>query len=133
MKFSKDKLLNGNMNLEGRQNEKCHNVFIYEGEWHNLTFIFDLSEKSRKIYVDGNKVASDISVSAYLGAKGETKIGAWERPDKPEFYQSFNGIIDEVRVWLRPLKDEEILEGMNTKMAVEPVNKLVTTWANIKK
>ncbi|HGE69826.1 TPA: LamG domain-containing protein [Candidatus Poribacteria bacterium] len=106
---------------------------IKKGEWHNLTFIFNSSEKLRKIYVDGNKVASDISVSAYLGAKGETKIGAWERPDKPEFYQSFNGIIDEVRVWLRPLKDEEILEGMNTKMAVEPVDKLVTTWANIKK
>ncbi|MGB9596974.1 MAG: LamG domain-containing protein [Candidatus Poribacteria bacterium] len=105
---------------------------IKKGEWHNLTFIFDSSDKSRKIYVDGNKVASDISASAYLGAKGETKIGAWERPDKPEFYQSFNGIIDEVRVWSRILKDEEILEGMNTKMATDPMGKLVTTWANIK-
>ncbi len=105
---------------------------IKKGEWHNLTFIFDSSDKSRKIYVDGSKVASDISASDYIGSKGETKIGAWERPDKPEFYQSFNGIIDEVRVWLRPLKDEEILEGMNTKMATEPKGKLITKWASIK-
>lgn len=108
---------------------------IRKGEWQNLTFVFDLSDKSRKIYVDGNKIASGTSVSAYFGSKGETKIGAWERPDKPEFFQSFNGIIDEVRVWLRALKDDEILESMNTKMtisATDPKGKFVTTWADIK-
>ncbi len=108
---------------------------IKQGEWHNLTFVFDVSNKSRKIYVDGNKAVSGMTAFAYLGSKGETKIGAWERPDKPEFFQSFNGIIDEVRVWLRALKDEEILESMNTKIAIaatDPKGKLATTWASIK-
>jgi len=38
-----------------------------------------------------------------------------------------------VRVWLKPLNDEEILESINTKMAVESLGKLVSTWANIKR
>jgi hypothetical protein len=105
---------------------------LKKGEWYNLTFIFDISDKSRKIYIDGQKVAGDVSASAYLGSKGETRIGGWERPDKVEFYQSYGGAIDEVRVWFRPLNNDEILESMDTKISVESLGKSTTTWGLVK-
>jgi hypothetical protein len=103
-------------------------------QWQNLTFIFDANDSTRKIYVDGNEVAKDASPSAYLGAKGDIWIGGWERPTKPEhpFYQIYTGAIDEVRVWLRPLGNDEIMESIDTEMPVEPLGKSATTWGEIK-
>lgn len=107
---------------------------VKKNEWQNLTFRLDESVKERKIYVDGVEVASDISASSYLGAKGEVWIGGWERPTKGEhpFYQIYNGAIDEVRVWHRLLSEEEIISSLNTEMPVESLEKMTTMWGKLK-
>jgi hypothetical protein len=104
-------------------------------EWANLTFRVDAKTNERKIYINGNEVASDTSASAYLGAKGETRIGGWERPTKAEnpFYQIYHGTIDEVRVWHRLLNEDEILGSMETEMPVEPMGKAATAWGAVKR
>ncbi len=106
-----------------------------KNEWYNLTFCFNASDNTRKIYIDGKEVVSDISPSAYLGAKGDTWIGGWERPTKDEhpFYQIYYGAIDEVRVWLRLLDEDEIVNSMDTKMAVDPAGKAATMWGKLKR
>lgn len=105
---------------------------VQKDEWHNLTFLFDVSDKSRTIYIDGEEIASDISPSSYLGDVGDTTVGGWERPTKEPFYQFYYGTIDEVRVWHRLLSEDEILSSMETEMSVEPSGKLAAIWAKIK-
>lgn len=108
--------------------------FVKKNEWNNLTFWFDASGKTRKIYVDGREVASGVSGSDYLGSTGDTWIGGWERPTKPEhpFYQIYHGAIDEVRVWHRLLSEDEIIGSMETEMSVDPLEKLAARWGAIR-
>jgi hypothetical protein len=109
-------------------------VSVNRNEWRNLTFSFNAEDKMRKIYVDGQEVASGISSSAYLGDIGDIWIGGWERPTKPEhpFYQIYHGVIDEVRVWHRVLNEDEIISSMETEMPVDPSNHHAATWGSIK-
>jgi len=48
----------------------------------------------------------------------------------------FQGIIDEVRIWNRALSEEEVIAemevGFQTGTAVDPRDKLATTWSSIK-
>ena len=46
----------------------------------------------------------------------------------------FNGIIDEVRIYNRPLTDAEILQNFESKtgLSVEPAQKLPTVWGALK-
>ena len=108
--------------------------FLKNNEWYNLTFWFDESDKTRKIYVDGQEVATDVSATAYLGTKGDIWIGGWERPTKAEhpFYQIYHGAVDEVRVWHRLLDEDEIIDSINAEMSVDPQEKLTTTWGKLK-
>jgi len=103
-------------------------------EWVSLTFRVDAKTNERKTFIDGVEAASDTSASAYLGAKGEIRIGGWERPTKAgnPFYQIYYGAIDEVRVWHRLLNEDEMLNSMETEMPVEPLGKAATAWGAVK-
>ena len=48
--------------------------------------------------------ASGTASSAYLGTTGNTMIGRWEIGGG----QYYHGTIDEVRVWHRPLSEDEM-------------------------
>jgi hypothetical protein len=43
----------------------------------------------------------------------------------------FRGIIDEVMIFDRALSDDEILKLATQELAVEPLNKLTTTWEKL--
>jgi len=105
---------------------------VKKGQWHNLTFVFDQSNSTRTIYVDGVEIISEVSGSAYLGTTGDTLLGVWARPSKPPLYQVYHGAIDEVRVWHRLMDEEEILLSMETEMAVEPQGKVAIAWGAVK-
>ena len=107
-------------------------VVVSKDKWHNLTFTFDASEKTRTIYVDGEVAGSDVSGSVYLGSKGDTIIGVWARPSKPPLYQVYHGIIDEVRVWHKVLDEDAIALSMETELSVESQGKIATMWGAIK-
>ena len=119
------------------------NGLVEKNKWHNLTFWVDDSKKSRRIYVDGEKVAEGVKEFAvddgdlfrYIGTKGETIIGGWDRVDKGlgKAYQVYMGAVDEVRVWSRALEENEILESMKTEMPVNAKGKVTTLWSRIKK
>lgn len=110
------------------------NGLVEKNKWHNLTFWVDDSKKSRRIYVDGEKVAEGVIDGGYMGTKGETIIGGWNRIDKglDKAYQVYMGAVDEVRVWNRTLEEDEILESMKTEMSVNAKGKVATLWSRIK-
>lgn len=100
-------------------------------EWAHICFWLDVDNKARRIYVNGEQVAEDAGKAgiAYLGTAGDTMVGSWGATG-----QKFNGIIDEVQVWDRALSDKEIAESMGdlTAEPVEALDKLATTWGDIK-
>ena len=91
----------------------------------------DVKGKSRQIYIDGKSVVEDAGKAGieYLGTAGDTMIGSWGATG-----QKFNGIIDEVTVWDRALSEDDIARSMEdlTAFAVDPADKLATTWASVK-
>ena len=103
---------------------------IIAGEWAHFVLQYDGPGSMWRIYKDGEEVAAgpatieeipDTDVNLSIG--GRDLGGA-----------SVDGIIDEVAVYNKVLSEEEIrrdMEGIAT--AVEPVGRLATTWALIKK
>ena len=61
------------------------NGLVEKNKWHNLTFWVDDSKKSRRIYVDGEKVAEGVSDGGYMGTKGERKVCIWNQNEPRAF------------------------------------------------
>lgn len=119
----------GNVRMGFYSNDLDAPVAVEADEWTHITFWFDVDDGSRRIYINGEKVAEDTGKSAYKGAAGNTMIGSWGTSG-----QKFNGLIDEVQVWDRALSENEIQESMEdlTSFAVDASGKLTTTWGNLK-
>ena len=92
--------------------------------WDGATMmIYKNAELVGTLGKPGSSVAADSTVGMAIGNQPD---GAENRP--------FDGIIDDVAIWNRPLSQEEIAEMMNNSIpySVEPVAKLSTTWGMIK-
>lgn len=109
----------------------CNSYFPMETEsWHHVAATFD--GKTIKIYADGKKVGEGPQPGPAIDTKGSPlRIGNGVAIDRP-----YHGMFDEIRIWSRPLKDAEIAEqmGKGTKemLAVDPILKIATTWAELK-
>lgn len=80
--------------------------------WYHLTFLYDLQTQNRRIYVNG-VLAGQGSSAPYLGATGDTLVGTFRRPDRPDRVPEwFDGMIDDVQLYDRALADAEIQEIM---------------------
>ena len=123
----------------------CHDWFgktdVADDKWHHLVATFDGDEK--RIYVDGKldaKVgapAKVIGVGAaaprygFIGIGSEA--GAFDAGVGPTW--AFNGLIDEFMLFHRSLTEKEVerlAKGPGNPFAVEPADKLTTTWGDIK-
>ncbi len=101
---------------------------VKKGEWAHIAFWHDADNQVRRIYVNGEMKAEDNGRQLYQGKKGDTVIGSWT--DSGQF---FDGLIDEVRLWLRPLTETEVQEAMEFfVLSVDSHGKLATTWADLK-
>ena len=103
------------------------------GKWAHIAVTNDGTDGI--IYIDGTEEGR----GAVLG-----KLGANDDPlriaqdcDRPQYV--FAGAIDEARLWNRALTADEIKQFMNQgaeilsgSTAIEPQNKLATTWATVK-
>ena len=120
--------------FKGRDNNKGRwlipedlGIDIKEKEWHWLAFVFT-DKKMVETYQDGEKV-------------GMVEMDQDYDPDEPMWLsvftshdrdRNFNGSIAILRIYDRPLSRDEILQNITGKLAVEPTDKLTTTWARIK-
>lgn len=95
-------------------------------EWHHAAMTFD--EGNVVLYLDGEADGDGKTTSPLVGNKLSLKIGADSNGQN-----LFMGIIDEVRVYNRALKENEIKQNMKSQsLAVDKLGKLATVWGNIK-
>jgi len=109
----------------------CASHFPMESDsWHHVAVTFD--GNTITIYADGENVSETPQPGPTIDSTGfDLHIG-----NGAAFDRAYNGILDEVRIWNRALDGDEIKEQMESStmdiVAVEPVSKLATTWADIK-
>ena len=118
---------------------------ISDGEWHHLVYTTkpveenDVEQTERALFIDGtlNRISqfNPLATNAqykFVPFSNPVYLGAGNNRGKAEGF--FNGIIDEVRIYDRPLTEAEIMQNYqsNTGLAVEHRDKLSTVWGALK-
>jgi len=103
-------------------------------EWHHCGFVRDVKTDKLYSYLDGELVeANDDNTTAEIANAADLYIGA----RKPGNAITYKGMLDDMAIYNRVLTEAEIKSAANGKLPeladVEPLSKLATTWANIKK
>jgi hypothetical protein len=91
------------------------NSTITDTHWHNLVFTYNVSDNSRKIYIDG-KLDNSGTAGGSLSGTDDDNWGIGRR----EFTDSlgFSGRIDDVRIYNYALSPAQVQKVMNEGMAV---------------
>ena len=117
-----------------------NNNNFYDGKWHHIVYINELMIEQGKtkesVYID------TIARGSIHGSFGDdwitlqftepVHLGASNFKRKTEGF--FEGMIDEVRFYDRPLRVEEIIQNYESTVPfnVEPKGKLPTVWSTLK-
>ncbi len=98
--------------------------------WHHI--VGTCEGTSVKIYLDGEILVETETPFEFRGINNQDlRIGCAK--GKPE-YAFEDGLIDEVAIWSRALREGEIKQAMaGNFLAVSPSDKAITTWADVKK
>ena len=81
-------------------------LVVTNGQWHHVGLVYDRTAMKRYLYVDGAEVAVDASAVGGVQSTAGLYIGAGQTLDSSTF---FTGLIDDVRVYDRPLTSEDIV------------------------
>lgn len=110
---------------------------LSDGKWHHIVFaIEDAGESEVSIYMDGEPqevIEGDVKkLDTFIPFVEPVYIGAANNRGKVE--RHFPGIIDEVRIYDRPLTEEEVLQNFESTigLAVHAVEKLSVVWGTLK-
>ena len=115
---------------------------ICDGEWHHIVYVYKPYVKAERefgvqvIYIDGEqhrpRLSMNLEKHTFIPFTAPVYLGAGNNRGIAEGF--FNGIIDEVRIYNRPLTDAEILQNFESKtgLSVEPAQKLPTVWGALK-
>ena len=120
---------------------------ISDGKWHHIVLTIELfeiiGERHRRriqIYKDGEVKTTVFwnksSPHKFLSFKEPVFLGAGNNRGKSEGH--FKGAIDEVRIYNRPLTEDEVLKNFKSRRRsafafnVEPTAKLPILWGTLK-
>lgn len=108
----------------------CNKV-IELNEWQHI--VAQVDNRTHRYWINGEK-AGEFAGKNLPPGKADTANVLIGRTHEGQ--REFLGLIDEVRVWNRALDEEEVLEQMEMGyfeiFAVDPKQKLATTWGNLK-
>ena len=97
------------------------------GEWHHIAATYD--GEIFKCYIDGQLGEE----WAYAGTMPENAASVTIGKRSKSAGTYFNGLIDEVVIFSRSLREDEVNEAMEgISAAIEPAGKLTATWGSIK-
>ena len=83
--------------------------------WHHVAGVIDGNKNVIKLFIDGTEVANrDFGRGGFYKSQYPLRIGAYHQKGMDS--ATFNGQIDEVRIWNVARTEAEIREGMNTKL-----------------
>lgn len=115
-------------------NQLTSTVALQAGTWYHIVYVFEGFEgglSTQKLYIDGvldsqaNHPDQEIPTNESQLWIGELHRGrGW----------NYGGLVDELGIWSRVLSEEEIKQTMaGLSFAVDPQEKLTTTWGDIKR
>ena len=117
-------------------------IKILDGKWHHIVYTNEIVKKDvaairktfrqHNIYIDGKPISSLenplMSPGTFIPFVKPIHLGAG---DNQNF---FKGIIDEVRIYNRPLTEAEVVQNFESRtgLSVEPNRPLPIAWGTIK-
>lgn len=108
-----------------------------DGKWHHIAFVVeDAGDTIVNIYMDGKPqeviVGKGNKLDNFVPFVEPVYIGAANNRGKVE--RHFPGVIDEVRIYDRPLSEDEVIQNFESKvgLSVEPSDKLSILWGTMK-
>lgn len=114
---------------------------ISDGEWHHLVWVnaaLHVDENGREhresaIFIDGKRKMrgwGSGKPAIFIPFVEPVYLGAGNNRGKAEAF--FNGIIDEVRIYNRPLTAGEVIQNFEIGLSVEAAGKLPVVWGALK-
>ena len=110
---------------------------LSDGKWHHIVFaIVDAGESEVAIYMDGEPQevieGAVKDLDTFIPFVEPVYIGAANNRGNVERF--FPGVIDEVRIYDRPLTAAEVTRNFESKigLSVQPAEKLPIVWATLK-
>ncbi len=73
--------------------------------WYHLAFVYDVSETTVEVFVDGTSEGTDTSTSAPVSHTGTRYVGAF---GQESYEYPFDGLIDDFAIFSRKLSEAEI-------------------------
>lgn len=111
---------------------------LSDGKWHHIVYaIEDAGEPKISVYMDGDSqeliFGKESKLDNFVPFVQPVYIGAANNRGNVERF--FPGVIDEVRIYNRPLTADEVTQNFKSKfgLGVEPTDKLSAIWAALKK
>lgn len=113
-------------------------------EWNHIVYVnglitkdeFGHKHREMALYLNGEKNwlqrTRMLDIKTYQPFVESVFLGAGNNQDEIEGF--YNGLIDEVRIYDRPLTEEEVLKNMDyaTTYSVKPTDKISTVWGKLK-
>ncbi len=107
------------------------------GTWVHMAFTWDYSDGGlSKLYVDGQELETYANQEPVEEPLSIFPDVPWVIGSMPHQSRMLAGVMDEVRIYNRRLNDGEIMRNFgvtsNVISAVQPTDKLATTWGEVK-
>jgi hypothetical protein len=74
------------------------------GTWHHVAYTFDSSNQEAALYIDGSVVATGTNTSGIAPTNNDLWIGRHSQFD----FGTFQGVLDDVKIWPRALTSSEV-------------------------
>lgn len=110
---------------------------LSDGNWHHIAFVVeDAADTKINIYMDGQSqdvvVGKGNKLDNFIPFVEPVYIGAANNRGNVE--RHFPGVIDEVRIYDRPLSEDEVIQNFESKvgLGVESADKLPIVWGELK-
>ena len=113
---------------------------ISDGEWHHLVYVNGMPYvdedgrelQGRALFIDGERIHrhSIAEFNDFMPFMEPVYLGAGNNRGEAERF--FNGIIDEVRIYNRPLTEDEVTQNFEIGLSVEASEKLPVVWGKLK-
>ena len=100
--------------------------FLNDDKWHVLAGVRDQKAKKIRLYVDSELIGEADDNTKDINSGQSIWIGE-------HLNRFYKGLIDEVKVWNRPLTAEELKRSELQPSDVDALRKLATLWGALKK